>query len=144
MQPDFQALFFDWGENVARPLQYAVRHDSNLRHDIAFLSSLLHDAELLKVTHQGKKVVCELQRDTWELYRKDQHVQSIRSILSISPVSDEFQLLPGQTIDHLSSFRSSIEPDSILVRLHFSNGDECELVFPEFEFRILLTDLQEV
>lgn len=143
MQPDFQTLFFDWGEKVARPLQYAVRRDSNLRHDIAFLSSLLHDAELIKVTHQAEKVVCELQRDTWELYRKHQDVQSIRSMLSISPVSDEFQLLPGQTIDHLSSFRSSIEPESIFIRLHLSSGGERDMRLPEFEFRILLTDLQE-
>lgn len=143
MQPDFQALFFDWGENVARLLQYAVRRDSNLRHDIAFLSSLLHDAELLKVTHQGEKVVCELQRDTWELYRKDQHVRSVRCTLLISPVSNEIQLLPGQTIEHLSSFRSSIEPEFIFIRFHLSNGDERDVRLPEFEFRFLLTDLQE-
>ncbi|WP_459556153.1 hypothetical protein [Lacunimicrobium album] len=142
MQPEFQALFFDWGENVARPLQYAVRHDSNLRHDIAFLSSLLHDAEILKVTHEAEKVVCDLLRDTWELYRKNQDVRSFHCTLLISPFANEIQLLPGQTIEHLSSFRSSIEPELVFIRFHFSNGDDCDVRLPEFEFEIKLLDLQ--
>jgi hypothetical protein len=68
-QPDFQKLFFDYFGQVPRKVVYSVRQDSNQRHDLIFLSSLIHDArfKMSKVRLRGNRLTIPMNRDCWEL-----------------------------------------------------------------------------
>jgi len=68
-QPDFSAIFFETFNRAAHPVRYAIRNSPNLLHDLAFVSSLVHDARLLTPDVQPEDgcVTIALNRDCWEL-----------------------------------------------------------------------------
>jgi hypothetical protein len=67
--PDFTQLFFDALGGVAEPIRYALRSGPCLLHDVAFVSSLLHDARVLnpRVDAVDGVLVVRFNRDCWEL-----------------------------------------------------------------------------
>jgi hypothetical protein len=74
-QPDFGQLFRETFAADKHPVRYSVRSDGNLLHDLAFMSSLVHDARLINwnaQAHDGN-LTLELNRDCWELgyHRKE-------------------------------------------------------------------------
>ena len=68
-QPDFGKVFRDYFGCVPRKITYEVRMDANLPHDLAFLSSLIHDArfKMTDVNLRGKRLTININRDCWEL-----------------------------------------------------------------------------
>ena len=70
IQPDFQAIFFDYFDNKPRRQHYELRfRTSNLHHDAIFFASLIHDALFSRssVQHRKNKVSIIIERDTWEV-----------------------------------------------------------------------------
>lgn len=67
--PDFTKLFFDTLGGVAAPIRYPLRDGPCLLHDVAFLSSLLHDARVLNPRADAVDgvLVVRFNRDCWEL-----------------------------------------------------------------------------
>lgn len=68
-QPNFSRIFFDTFGVSSHPVRYGIRNDPNLLHDLAFLSSLTHDARVLSTEAQiiNGTVSIALNRDCWEL-----------------------------------------------------------------------------
>jgi hypothetical protein len=122
-QPDFQALFFKTFHGSDRRVDFRVRCDSNLHHDIQFLSSLLHDARILSVSRQDDsgRMDIVLDRDRWELFPPsatgdDAELVSIASTLQIDPVLQfDSRLLDGAPSDGLDgSWIEFIEVERIV------------------------------
>lgn len=70
IQPNFQAIFFDYFGSKPRRHHYELRFwTSNLRHDAIFLASLIHDARFSRsgVKRRKDKVSIIIDRDTWEV-----------------------------------------------------------------------------
>jgi hypothetical protein len=69
LPPDFTKLFFDALGGVAEPVRYPLRSGPYLLHDVAFLSSLLHDARVLNPRADAVDgvLVVRFNRDCWEL-----------------------------------------------------------------------------
>jgi hypothetical protein len=67
--PDFTKLFFKSLGGPPKPISYPLRNGPCLLHDLAFLSSLLHDARLLNPNSKPSrgKLALQLHRDCWEL-----------------------------------------------------------------------------
>lgn len=87
-QLDFSELFFTFFQRFPKGVRYAVRHNCNLRHDLQFVSSLIHDAKIkLDVTTLGTGNLClPIVRDRWELFQNNS-LSSIKSNLFIGEVS---------------------------------------------------------
>jgi hypothetical protein len=86
-QPDFGADFY--ADNAAPIRYHANRYRlGNFRHDIVYLSSYIHDAEvrLDELRLRRKSLVIPLNRARWELDRGVGDLAYIRSKLTISPV----------------------------------------------------------
>jgi len=68
-QPDFRKLFSDTFPPDGQPTTYSIRRDSNLPHDIAFVSSLVQDARILQrqTAIDDGRIVVPLNRDCWEI-----------------------------------------------------------------------------
>jgi hypothetical protein len=91
-QPDFRNLFFEFFQDARSPIKFKCRPDSNLRHDIAFLSGLIHDAQVCldEIIIRRKKLTVPLNRDRWEALRDNPGskigLQSVNSVLDIRPI----------------------------------------------------------
>src|SRR4051812_18405754 len=92
-QPDFFQLFRETFAGPPRKIRYEIRTtDSNMYHDVVFLSSLIHDARfrLADVRLKRGRLTIPLERDCWEVPlaeaggRTEQHVA--RAELVIGPV----------------------------------------------------------
>jgi hypothetical protein len=68
-QPDFSKLFFDTFKECPTGVHYKVRSDSNFRHDIQFLYSLVKDASFMPsgIRHEKQTLVIPLRRQRGEL-----------------------------------------------------------------------------
>ncbi len=103
-QPDFGQWF-----HLAAPrrVHYVSRNDENFMHDMAYLSSYLHDSRFfpLKVRIRKEKMVIPLVRSRWELLKKLDVLPVCRARLCISPVADirwEFKSLAFASTGHVS------------------------------------------
>ncbi|HAV61350.1 MAG TPA: hypothetical protein DCY13_03190 [Verrucomicrobiales bacterium] len=67
-QPDFSSIFHQTFAALNGPVRYCIRQDGNLLHDLAFLSSLTHDARILSrdVLPEKGAITIALNRDCWE------------------------------------------------------------------------------
>lgn len=85
LQPDFGTWF---RATEPRRICYAVRDDANQWHDLAYLSSYLHDARFCPSQTKLVKgcLRIRLERDCWELFGTYGEVISVPSVLEISPV----------------------------------------------------------
>jgi hypothetical protein len=101
--PDFQKVFSDYFGRVPRKITYEVRRDSNCYHDMAFISSLIHDARfrLSDVNLRGKRLTIDMNRDCWELGMLDKkgsselHIADSRlTITSVVDLEWNYQYLP--------------------------------------------------
>ena len=103
-QPDFQNLFFAALGGKPKKQRYRLRFDSNLLHDLQFLSSLVHDARITpaRVSLRGKRLRVPLHRDCWEygLQRPDGGTELLvaDSALRLSPVEGLDWELPHQLV----------------------------------------------
>jgi hypothetical protein len=68
-QPDFTKIFFDFFGGKPRKVRYELRLPPQFLHDLAFLSSLIHDASFLEkdVILRGQKLTIPISRDCWEI-----------------------------------------------------------------------------
>ena len=84
-RPDFGTWFHLTGP---QRIQYEVRTDANFQHDLAYLTSYIHDARTLPslVRLVGGTLRIELERDCWELFRLYDQLVVVPSVLEISPV----------------------------------------------------------
>jgi len=139
-QPDFQRLFFDHFGGVPRKVAYSVRQDSNRRHDMVFLSSLIHDARFREsdVALHGKRLTIPINRDCWELgFVKNttgSELYVADSRLTISPVrSLEWRVSQGFKMDKTEFWIGSVwlAEDTI--------GDERDLVIDGHNWRCVVT-----
>ncbi len=70
-QPDFSTLFRSHFAAVEPRVTYEIRyHGPNALHDVAFISSLIHDAQFRPrdVVLSGGNLTIALDRDCWERY----------------------------------------------------------------------------
>lgn len=151
-QPDFSDIFAAYFGGVPRKVRYGVRYYPNRLHDIVFLSSLIHDArfKVLQVHLRGKRLVIDIERDCWELARRDSNELYIpKSRLIFSPVdSVEWCFKNGFDLAGTELWINTIFLDP-LERKDFSNfiikGDHwsCIVKLSDKFFRILLQD-QEI
>lgn len=83
-QPDFGQFFHT---DVWTPVRYELREGANLRHDVVYLSSYLHDARFRpkEMLFDGvhKQLRIPLERDTWETYRSKDALDTVPSELRI-------------------------------------------------------------
>ena len=93
VQPDFSKIFSETFASGAHPIQYSIRDGPNFLHDLAFVSSLVHDARVQHVPTVVQNGIVEipLNRDCWELPYTD-HGNSLElhvadSILRLSGVT---------------------------------------------------------
>lgn len=145
-QPDFSKLFAEWGESVAAPLSYRVRHDANCPHDVHFLSALIHDATVRSITVKDDVLQLEIDRDTWERYPSRQALDSVPATLRLGPlksISLQTQngqdISPGETIDGLDTRRPHPAEDTqtfFVIGARFS----IECVVDQFRFDLVLED----
>ena len=88
-QIDFSELFYEYFGDKPKSVHYELRQGPNLLHDVAFMSSLIHDARFYpnKVEHINDKIYVPLERDCWELgYSKGNELHIADSTLIISGV----------------------------------------------------------
>jgi hypothetical protein len=113
-QPDFNAVWSNYFGSTPKPVRYELREAPDCRHDLAFLSSLIHDA---RVENAGRKpvdgcVTLELNRDCWELgYTKrpnclELHITSSR--LKLTGVTRSKWRLPARRRNEDDPWISSI------------------------------------
>ena len=84
-QPDFGAWF---RATEPRRICYEIREGANQWHDLAYVSSYLHDAKIwpsLLRPIKGRLRI-GLERDCWELFEIYHELVSVSSVLEISPV----------------------------------------------------------
>ena len=152
-QPDFQATFFGFFSDSSGGVSYRIRGDSNLRHDIAFMSGLLHDGRfnVADVRRRAKAISIDLDRDRWELPRPNdsdnRSLLSIRSRLTIgSVVQDEFTHSPSGPLLRENLTISGVEAQELYSARDpwkfIIIGENWRWVFsiPEFQFKIELAD----
>ena len=124
-QPDFQSLFFTALGGKPKKQKYRLRFDSNLLHDLQFLSSLVHDARLTtaRVSLRGKRLVVPLHRDCWEygLQRPDggTELRVADSALRLNPVEGVEWELPH----HLVNKDSELWLDSLYFATDYWQGN---------------------
>jgi hypothetical protein len=131
--PDFAQFF--WATE-RKPLHFVTRDQPNLPHDIAFLSSYLHDAEFLHSSVKRKRTTVSIyiERDCWEIgYGHNPHLPNesellgARAVLTIGPVASLNWRKP-RAVSKLQirsvylAFESNQEPALI-----FAGGDEWQL-----------------
>jgi len=84
-------LFFDHFEAFGHEtVTHDLRFDGpNLLHDVAFLSSLTHDARVLGIpARSADELSFALDRDRWEWFRRDDRLVSISSTLTFCGLLD--------------------------------------------------------
>ncbi len=90
-QPDFGAVFsaFFAQEKFKNGVQYALRHGPCFRHDLHFLSGLIHDARftLDDLSLRKSEVRISMERDRWEIWEGlPNELLIIPSVLVFRPV----------------------------------------------------------
>lgn len=158
-QVDFSDVFRTYFATQTRGVNYNVRAYANFRHDLQFLSSLIHDAVILpeQCRRRGRRLQLALNRDRWELLSVVGELQVIPSRLVIEPVQKcVFSLrdvLPGETSSPelmISSLEAGKEAGEIADDENNTwtfalQGEkwEYQVVLPRWDFRIVLKDLPE-
>ncbi len=90
-QPDFTNIFFNHFEDSPQKVHYELRLPPYFLHDLAFLSSLVHDARFLykDIVDTDQKLIIPLNRDRWEIKRlKGDNLQDINSELIFTTVQN--------------------------------------------------------
>jgi hypothetical protein len=155
-QPDFAKLFREYFGTTPAKVTYKVRWDSNRRHDLTFLGSLIHDAEFKPkdVVLRGGRLVIPIMRDCWELGMIERpgwlELYSAKSQLVISPAIDFRWVFSG---DAAPAWDKDVMIDSVwLLPRDFEAGDSESLVLAghswqcqirlEEDFTVRLQDLE--
>ncbi len=157
-QPDFKKLFQDLAGGRPQKINYKIRTDSNLFHDMIFLDSLIHDSrfKIGQIRHVGKKITIPIERDCWEL-SPEEHGNSLElyitnSSLVISPVYDvtwsikETKTVVDNEILWISSIwlsKKISKNDEDYRELEISGHNWSLTMVIREEFSIYLRDLQE-
>jgi hypothetical protein len=129
-QPDFGSFFKTRNPD---PIAFEVRWDSNLYHDIAYLSSYMHDARfsLANVTRREKLLKIKLDRDRWELWHDEpgEELLTAASTLRLAPVLHwEWVFFDPQTVPRLDTDDELIVAEVFLGQGHWEGDDSTELV----------------
>jgi len=68
-QPNFTKLFYETFASGCHPIKYSIRNYANCLHDLAFMSSLVHDARVrdMPAVAENGTIQIPLNRDCWEL-----------------------------------------------------------------------------
>lgn len=144
-QPDFQKIFADWGASVIPPLQFTVRIGCNLSHDVAFLSSLIHDARIRSMTVTGNELQISLLRDTWETYPSTRDLNEVESELQTGPLKavrfTNCENRPVGSGDMIEGVRSIPDPTrgGFIIQV-FGQKFSIEVELDEFDFSVQLRD----
>lgn len=87
-QPDFTKLFQEYFAQAEPQVSYELRIAPNMIHDSVFISSLIHDAQLVpsKCLHDGEIFTIPLIRDRWERYRSGGVLDSCPSSIEVTAV----------------------------------------------------------
>ena len=99
-QPDFTRLFRETFGSRPKPLTYALREAPDLLHDLAFLTSLIHDARVLSqaIAAEDDRLVIPIERDCWELgLSSDNALHTVESKLTFSGVASGEWRMGGAT-----------------------------------------------
>ena len=152
-QPDFRELFFQYFESRTGRLRYTIRHDSNLRHDVAFLSGLLHDAmiETDSVRLRNHRLVIPLERTKWELRTTNEaglrSLDECRSKLAITPAHQWTRINESQSLANSENLmlsgvecRGLYADDDDLIFSLVGDKWSWEFRLPRYEFDIELID----
>lgn len=167
IQPDFNEIFFKTFQPGREGVEYQAREDSNLPHDIYFLSSLLRGAELFPkdISHSKETLTFPLTRRRWELKEEveKQNLLRISSELRISGVkkirwisdtsnrppyegklfdSDQFiNIDQSYEIDAFALANSRLRNGSFKVVLHGCNW-RIQITLDHFSWSIFIKDVQ--
>ena len=93
-QPDFSKIFADYFGGKPKRVVYRLRLDSNLLHDLQFISSLVSHATVFprRSTTRGRKFLLRMYRECWEVPAQviDEvcHPYVADCELSVSPVHE--------------------------------------------------------
>lgn len=156
-QPNFTDVFFQYFASRRDPVVYELRPDANFRHDLAFVSSLLHDARILRVNKRSRRrYEIAVERDRWEVSRDPGDpnatpvLSAVESMLICSPVNglvytqtgDCDVIEPERTIDYIWVTEAYFDcaSKSFELVLGGQNWRIC-IELPKFEFSIRLKDL---
>jgi hypothetical protein len=68
-QPDFTKIFFDHFGGKPQKIRYELRLPPHLLRDLAFLTSLVHDARFQRkdIVYRGERLTIPINRDCWEI-----------------------------------------------------------------------------
>lgn len=151
-QPDFNAIFTDALGGPPEAIRYELRDGPCLPHDLAFLSSLLHDARVLNPgdgPNDGVLAI-ETNRDCWELgYTKHErslelHIaDSVLTCAGVASVSWRLGETPAEQpwINYLWIDRSYREHDAEQFQLLLAGEDwECDAMLKRDEWSVELRD----
>jgi hypothetical protein len=154
-QVDFSDVFRTYFATQTRGVNYQVRAYANFRHDLQFLSSLIHDAIVLpqQCRRRGRRLQLALNRDRWELLSVVGELQVIPSRLVIEPVQKCIfslrDVLPGETcspelmISSLEAGKVADDENDIWTFALQGEQWEYRVMLPRWDFRIVLKDLPE-
>jgi hypothetical protein len=88
-QPDFHKIWLDYFDHPAGKVRYEIRLGGpNERHDLAFMSSLIHDAEFTpkELARSKSTLVVPLDRAAWELWSGANDLWGSKAKLTMSNV----------------------------------------------------------
>lgn len=68
-QPDFTRIFFDHFGRKPKKVRYELRVPPYFLHDLAFMSSLIHDARFFRkdIILRGERLTIPINRNCWEI-----------------------------------------------------------------------------
>ena len=137
-QPDFTKLFFDCFGDKPRKVQYQLRRPPQTRHDLVFLSSLIHDARfgMRDVTRKGRILSIRINRDCWEIPMVEHAVPPASCELHIAKSRLELTRVKRISWRMPRKQRGTTDRELLILDLHldenwFCSGGSC------FDFVIL-------
>ncbi len=157
--PDFNALFFSYFNNSKQQkkrVRFRVRQGADLRHDLQFMSSLIHDAylDLCTVRTRAGNFIFDIARVRWELFDRMSETPLLLNTSSriiIGPVRNTSVLysdpLPCKTLptafeitalDFHGYYDMTDEDEWTLCLI--GNKVKVRLSLPVYGFRIEVTD----
>lgn len=90
-QPDFSELFSNHFGGKPKKVRYELRDGPCILHDLAFLTSLVHDARFRRkdIIAKGERLTIPINRDCWELpMTEDKELYIADSRLTFATVRD--------------------------------------------------------
>lgn len=155
-QVDFSEIFRNFFLKCDAGVSYRMRCDSNWRHDLQFISGLIHDSRIMpsECRIHRKVLYIPLLRDRWELLHKRGVLDTIQSKLVIGPVKEHTLCLENALpkMDEDRQFMvTCIESenygnsDDHLWRLSLCGDDwRYKIILPYYDFRVEVKDVAKM